>query len=113
MLLTFALVVLGWVFFRAETIGEAVEYLGKICNKSLLSVPLLINRNFYIPMFINLALMLAVEWLQRNKQHGLQTFRLQWNKWVRRVAYFILILVVLYHYFMLLSKNQTFIYFQF
>jgi len=108
MLLTFGLVVIGWVFFRAETIGEAVEYLGGIFNKNLLSVPLLIDRVFHISMFINLVILIIAEWLQRNKQHGLELSSIK-SQLVKFAIYYALIIRM----FLFGGQAETFIYFQF
>jgi Predicted membrane protein involved in D-alanine export len=105
--ITFLLVVVGWVFFRADNIGQAFEYLGGMMNKSLLSVPNLINREYYIPMFILLAIMLITEWLQRNKQHGLEIQQI--NQWLRRLVYILIIFSAVWF----MGTNEQFIYFQF
>ena len=70
-LLTFMLAVIGWIIFRAETITQAWDILCSICSRDVLSIPFLINRDYYLPTFLWIALMLLVEWLSRNKQHGL------------------------------------------
>ena len=38
--ITFALATLGWIFFRADSIGQAFAYIGNIFSKSLISDPL-------------------------------------------------------------------------
>ena len=71
MLLTFFLAVVGWIIFRAESIGMAWEYVCGMCNSSLFSVPWLNNRYFYIPLFLNLILIIIVEWINRYASHSL------------------------------------------
>ena len=39
MLFTFGITVLAWVFFRAENIGHALNYISTIFSKSLISLP--------------------------------------------------------------------------
>jgi len=117
MLLTFGLVVIGWVFFRAETISDAIHYLGRMIHfDSFLAFYRFIMADWvwwnYVNFFI--IIMLIVEWTQRNKQHGLESFGLSWNRWVRRSVYIILCFIILQHYFVLsIKSSQTFIYFQF
>lgn len=108
MLLTFALVVIGWIIFRAESIGQAWEYVCGIFNASLLSVPWLKTRFYYIPLFVFICIMLVVEWLQRDKQHGLNQIRIK-NKVIRWLIYIVLIYTMLY----LGGETEEFIYFQF
>ena len=48
MILTFFLAVFGWIIFRADSIGQAREYVCGMANKSLITSPCLICRNYYI-----------------------------------------------------------------
>ena len=41
--ITFALATLGWIFFRADSIGQAFAYIGNIFSKSLIADPLKIQ----------------------------------------------------------------------
>ena len=70
MLLTFFLTVIGWVIFRAESIGQAWTYFCGIFNKSLFTVPWLINKETYLAIFVSAAIMFLLEWLNRGEQHG-------------------------------------------
>ena len=69
MLMTFFLVVIGWIIFRAESIGQAWEYVCGIFNGSIIMMPINKKLSFICITFV--VIMLVVEWLQRNKQHGL------------------------------------------
>lgn len=109
MLLTFALVVLGWIFFRADTIVDAFGYLVRIPHRSLLSVPFLVNRQFYIPLFCAILLLFSVEWFNRT-QGGVLTMAHIHNKAVRWLLYLGLIMVIaVFGEF----EQVQFIYFQF
>ena len=105
-LLTFGLVTIGNIIFRAETIGQAFEYLGGICNTSILSIPFLEQKKL---MAFCLVLMLLTEWVQRNRQHGLEITNIK-NQYVRWCIYFSII--VLIYKFGIFTYKQ-FIYFQF
>ncbi len=72
MLGTFILAVIGWVIFRAETITQAGDYLARIITS-------IGSANFFVTTgtgqkrtLLFIALLLLVEWLQRDKQHALQ-----------------------------------------
>ena len=69
MLLTFGLVVIGWIIFRAPSIAEACQFMAAICDKSLLSAPWLMNRAFYIPLFIGLMTMMVVIPIPSGRAH--------------------------------------------
>jgi len=102
---TFLLVILGWVFFRAENIGKALDYLDRIFSKSLFSIPFAQGNN---SLFLTVLIMIAVEWFQRNKKYGLQIDSVK-NSFVRWSVYFGVLLLI----FFFGGKSETFIYFQF
>lgn len=109
MLLTFMLVVVGWIVFRAENISDAWHYILGLCGRDVLLAP---YQFFVYPK--NLAcyfvlVMLVVEWLQRNAEHGLEISRIKFE-WVRWLIYLLLIAAMLtFKSF----ENSQFIYFQF
>ena len=106
-LLTFCLTTLAWVFFRAENIAHAFSYLAGICSHSLFTVPEFLPYN----LFALIAFLIGIEWLQRDREHGLD-----WNglkiptilKWL-----FIFVLTDLVLANLLSNKSQQFIYFDF
>lgn len=102
---TFLLTCLAWVFFRAPTITDAVQYLAGIFSPSLLSIPQVAPGW----LFILLALFVAVEWVQRNKQHALQIDGLEVAFPARWLVYY----GVLWTIFFVGGSQQQFIYFQF
>ena len=109
MVLTFVLVLIGFILFRSASIQDAYRFLSGICSSSLFSTPWLMNRAYYIPQILFIAIMLVVEWKQRNKAHGLVLDGIQ-RIWMRISIYWVLMsLIVLEGKF---GANQ-FIYFQF
>ncbi len=108
-LFTFGLAVIGWIIFRADSITQCAEYFARICDSSLLSVPMLINRKYYIPTFIFLAILVLTEWLQRDKQHALEQLGKHFPTVLRWMLYVVLIISVIF----MANDAQEFIYFQF
>lgn len=108
MALTFLLVVIGWVFFRAETITDAFAYLGGIFSSSLVSVPYLINRDYYVITFIGIIIMLLSEWIYRHHSHNFTLSHIKFV-WIRWIIYFIMLFIL----FVNSSPAADFIYFQF
>lgn len=106
-LLTFTLVTIGLIIFRAPSIGEAFSFLGNMFDLSLFSIPLLNTRRFYLPIVCGIAVMLVVEWWKRESPD----FRkldsiplvLRWTMYVALV--FIM--------FCFSGEAENFIYFQF
>ncbi|MFG0261475.1 MAG: MBOAT family O-acyltransferase, partial [Novipirellula sp. JB048] len=98
---TFALVLLAWIFFRADSVPHALSYITQ-----------LIITPWYFPDFMKglpyLGLLLCIEWVQRDQPHALQIERLP--VWVRWPAYYSLILLMFQYGN---TGHVPFIYFQF
>lgn len=105
MLLTFLFAVVGWIIFRAESIGQAWEYLSRICSPSLFQPSLQWGKKALLYVVI----LLIVEWLQRDKQHALQIDDAVKVSVLRWCIYYILALSILF----LQGMQAEFIYFQF
>ena len=108
MLLTFFLAVFGWIIFRAETIGQAWEYVCRICDRSLFSVPWLMNQHYYLPVLISIIILVIIEWLQRGKENALDVSFIK-SHWIKFAMYYIVLLLL----FWFGGHAETFIYFQF
>lgn len=111
MSLTFILTVFAWIFFRAENVTTAFQYIGTIFTKSSFTIPYFTGIGSSLFALLFLALFMIIEWLGRENQHALQTFGLQWEK-VTRWGFYLFLMVNIY-YFSSFSSNQEFIYFQF
>lgn len=105
MLLTFALTVLAWIFFRAENLTEAIHYISGIFTYSLFSFPEVWPQ---IVMWLVLIFML-IEWIGREQQYALAALGLKWKRPVRYAMYFAIILSLFWYG----GTEQQFIYFQF
>lgn len=109
-LLTFVLAVIGWIIFRADNIGEAWNYVTQMCSSSLVSVPYLINRIWYVPMFVSLSILLIVEWIGRDNGGILLSIQMPKCRILRWGLY---LLLIAYIYFFGNFSYTQFIYFQF
>jgi len=108
---TFMLTVVGWVFFRSETVNDAFRYLGNIFSKpffiykSDFGVYNIIS-NKLIVIFI--VLLLLLEYLSRNKDHVLQIENqpaiIRWS-----IYYVVVLTIIGFGQF----RQIDFIYFQF
>ncbi len=107
-LLTFGLAVIGWIIFRAETITQTGEYIIKMLKPENWLGSSGIMDSITMVVVLMIIVMLSIEWLQRNKQHGLE-FSTKKHWLIQLSIYFILLSLCI-----LFSGNQaTFIYFQF
>ena len=108
--MTFLLVLAGWVFFRADSIGQAFEYLKGIADKSLFSLTLLYGKKTALTNTVFIASMLIVEWIGRNNQFGLEKIAAVRRKPCRWIIYLVIVLIILTF---LKTEETPFIYFQF
>lgn len=108
-LLTFALVVLGWIIFRAPSIADAWEYICGMFDNSIFSIPLLKTRDFYIPTFISIIIVLIVDWLYKNSLNKI--LAMQTSCIVRWIIYLFVSVAIIY--FWSLHQESQFIYFAF
>ena len=107
MLLTFFFAVIGWIIFRAETIGQAWGFICGIFDRSLLSLPWIDSMTYMLPMPFILLLFVLMEWIGRNKNCPLQ---LNCFSKAMRWSMYVLFVVLI---FVFGTTSETFIYFQF
>jgi D-alanyl-lipoteichoic acid acyltransferase DltB (MBOAT superfamily) len=105
MLMTFLITVLAWVFFRAENVGHALDYLMRMSNLSLFSLPE-IRPTF---LFVLLILFILVEWAGRRQLYAIEKLWLKYPRLLRLSVYYIIAIII----FLYGGKEQEFIYFQF
>ena len=106
MSLTFFLATIGWIFFRADSIRQAWDYIRHVCSVTLFSLPDLSGMSGF--RSVALLIMLLTEWMLRDREHGLDLSVIK-SEVVRIVAY----LTVLIMIFALGGHTVSFIYFQF
>ena len=95
MLLTFVLVVIGWILFRSPDMGSCVEYLAGIWDRSIVSMPFVENAGHLAATAIAILVMLGMEWRRQLP-----------NRWW---MYFALTLAIWWF----AGQDMDFIYFQF
>ena len=109
-LITFCLTTIAWVFFRAESMGDAIGYLRKMVHPSLLSIPRLSgvdNTNMFIILLL-VVLMVVLEWYSRKKEF---VFQHKYKQPLYLQVITVSALVTLLYFFS--GNQQDFIYFQF
>ena len=113
-LLTFVLVTIGWVIFRADNLPQAWEYFSRICawnsigDISFFISPVFLTRAFWI------AVMLLVEWIDRREEHGLSMRGIRCRS-VRYAIYFAILLITLLYFddgspkfeYKMVTENET------
>ena len=105
MLLTFGLTVFAWIFFRAENMPHAFQYIKGIFHKSLFSLPGILP----VSIIILIGLFISMEWFNRDKQYALQFNNVKTHR-VIRWSFYLIIGFAIAAFF---GKGSSFIYFQF
>lgn len=108
MMLTFFLVAIGWIIFRAETITDAYNFILRMFSKSLFSLPVVGKYNFACSL-LGILILLTFEWINRNGEFGLDYSHAKTKSYQRLFVYTSLVLAIIF----LGSSGQNFIYFQF
>jgi D-alanyl-lipoteichoic acid acyltransferase DltB (MBOAT superfamily) len=110
--LTFIFVLMGWIFFRANSIGDAIGYIQGMFSTSMLSIPYAGTKKIYSLALLILALVVFVvmEWIGRENQYAIA--RIGW-RWPRFFRWFFYALIIFGIGIYMQTKESPFIYFQF
>jgi alginate O-acetyltransferase complex protein AlgI len=107
--ITFLITVFAWIFFRANSLTHAFNYISGIFSSSFFSIPVFNERFLALQTFGLIFIFMVIEWLGRENQYALAKLGLKWHAVLRFSVYY-LIIFSLYWYS---GKEQQFIYFQF
>lgn len=105
MTVTFLMTVLAWIFFRAESISQACDYIIHLADASLFSKPKF--RPLFL--FVFLTVFIWIEWIGRHQLYAIETLWFKMPKLIRRFIYFLIAILI----FLYSGNEQEFIYFQF
>lgn len=108
-LFTFGLTVFAWIFFRAENIVHAINYISEILSPSLFSIPKFPGMYNAIITIILVGVFVLIEWLGRDGHYAISNIGLKWKRPIRYAMYYSIMIAI----FWFGGKEQQFIYFQF
>ena len=108
--ITFGLTVIAWVFFRAESVSHALQFLIDMLTLELFRLPIYTIRKLINPILILLGFFITLEWFGRRDEFAIETITNRLPQPLRWVFYSFLIFLI----GMFMQTNETpFIYFQF
>lgn len=109
---TFLMAVFAWIFFRAESLTHALNYIQGIFSESLFTLPILDKYSLFKLALITvlLTIFLIMEWLGRTNEYAIEGVRIRLNKKVVRWSFYLIIWSLV---FIFSGNEQEFIYFQF
>ncbi|NRA92478.1 MAG: MBOAT family protein, partial [Psychroserpens sp.] len=109
MLVTFVLTVFAWIFFRAENISHAIDYIAGILSTSLFQIPDATVLRGSLVTIVLTTIFIGVEWMGREGQYAIEKLGLKWKRPLRYAMYYAIVIAI----FWFGGKEQQFIYFQF
>ena len=109
LLLTFALTVFAWIFFRADNIAHALSYINGIFSTSLIDIPDFPEMKRALITLGFIALLLLIQWKGRENLYGIECLGLKWKRPIRWAMYYGIAFAILWFG----GNQQQFIYFQF
>ncbi|MCU0370224.1 MAG: MBOAT family protein [Bacteroidales bacterium] len=109
MAFTFILTLLAWIFFRANDVHHAFDYLSEIFSSSFITVPQFKGDENVFPVVLLIIFFLIMEWTGREEQYALAGVGRGWYKPARWAFFYGIAMLI----FLFAGKEQAFIYFQF
>jgi len=109
MLSTFGLTVLAWIFFRAENMTHAINYLATLFSKSLFTIPYFAGGKQALMALLFILLFLLIEWLGRTGKYAIENLPRGFNRPMRWIFYYGIASSIYWFG----GEQQAFIYFQF
>lgn len=111
-IVTFFILLIGMIIFRANDITHAIDYICSLFNQSIIDLPniytLGLSQNKVIYTLLFILLLQLVDWIQRKREFGLEISNIKYRS-VRWSIYVSLILL----FSVFAGEQQEFIYFQF
>lgn len=104
MVFTFGMVLVAWVFFRAESVFIALSYIKRTLVNLKFSVEYLSIERYSIELLLIIGIFIGIEWFHRKYEHPF----IGRYKWIKITAIIIMLLTLGVY-----SDQQDFIYFQF
>lgn len=105
----FLLLLFTSVFFRADSISHAFDFLGRLFSLSLFSMPNPASRLYVLILLIPIVVLLIAEWKTRGEEHIFASLNSRCILSIRWIIYYLIFVLIV-----LLSDNeQQYIYSQF
>lgn len=110
MCLTFSLVTFAWIFFRAQDMTHAIQFIKGIFDSSIVAIPEFSSRSSAAVTMLMIVFFLIVEWIGREDQFAIETLGVRFSLPFRWAIYTgIIVLMGVY----MANTGSEFIYFQF
>ncbi len=108
-LLTFALTVFAWIFFRADNIAHAFNYISEIFSMSIFNIPSFPGLKRGVLTILLICIFIICEWIGRHEQFAIAGITKIRNRILRYSFYYAIVFSLVW----LSGDQQEFIYFKF
>lgn len=108
-LITLIIISSGWIFFRAESLPHAVNYISIIVSKSIFSIPDFPNMLKAIPLTLIITFFFIAEWIGKHEKFAIAGIESKCGRVGKYLIYYSLILLIV----LFGAEGQQYIYFQF
>lgn len=112
-IITFHLTVFAWIFFRAESIHHATNYISGIFSSSIFSIPQFEKTKQAYIILALIGIFVLIEWFGREEQYAIAKLGHNWKRPLRYAFYYAIIITIFIKIFLFSGQDQQFIYFQF
>lgn len=108
--ITFFLITLTWIFFRAENLSDASQYYDHLFSSSFFTITDFSNDSGAFVLVLLIFFLLVIEWLGRRSQYAIENINLPGGQFIRWIFYsFIIFFIGMFAH----TSSTPFIYFQF
>ncbi len=109
--ITFILTVFAWMFFRAENINHAINFINEILSPSLFTIPEFKGMSEALITIVLICIFITIEWIGREDQYAIENKFSKLKLPIRHLAYFSIFIII--YYYSVRTNASQFIYFQF
>jgi D-alanyl-lipoteichoic acid acyltransferase DltB (MBOAT superfamily) len=109
MFATFCATLFAWIFFRANNVDHALQYISNIFIANSFFTIDFYDLNSPLPILLIIFIFVTIEWFGREKQYAIEAIGIKKNRVLRWSFYYIIAFVIYYF----AGNQQQFIYFQF
>lgn len=109
-IITFGLTVLAWIFFRAEDVSHAIDYISGIFSSSFFTIPYYEGIGPAINILWLICIFLSIEWCGRENQFAIENME---RFKFRSVRWSVYSLIIFFIGMFMHTEETEFIYFQF
>jgi alginate O-acetyltransferase complex protein AlgI len=108
-IITLFAVMIAWIFFRAEDIGQALNYLSNMLSTSLFTVPQFAGMKQALRIIFLIIAFVFIEWIGKDQEHAIAHLGFKWKRLLRYALYYAITFAI----FWFRGTGQQFIYLQF